>query len=214
MLPQRSRSQRMELPNPFRRRLSRRLVRAARDQSRRTDMSIQELIETLGDRSFGWCIVIFALVNLIPMPIGGNMITSLPLILLTGQMAAGLRQVRLPGFLTRREISRKGFQKLVLRLSPVIRPVERMVRPRYEHMFTPRQEQLLGLLMFFVAVALFMPIPLSGYIPAISLFLVGFGLVERDGLVVLAGAIIGVVAIAVTLLVGGMIIVGVEALAH
>ncbi len=214
MLPQGSRSQRMELPNPFRRRLSRRLVRAARDQSHRADMSIQELIETLGDRSFGWCIVVFALVNLIPMPIGGNMITSLPLILLTGQMAAGLRQVRLPGILTRREISRKGFQKLVLRLSPVIRPVERMVRPRYEHLFTARQEQLLGVLMFFVAIALFMPIPLSGYIPAISLFLVGFGLVERDGLVVLTGVVIGIVAIAVTLLVGGLLLAGFEALAH
>jgi hypothetical protein len=81
-------------------------------------------------------------------------------------------------------------------------------------MFTPRQEQLLGVLMFFVAIALFMPIPLSGYIPAISLFLVGFGLVERDGLVVLAGAVIGMVAIAVTLLVGGLLLAGFEALAH
>jgi hypothetical protein len=115
---------------------------------------------------------------------------------------------------TRRQISRRGFQKLVLRLSPLLRPVERIVRPRYEHMFTPRQEQAVGLLMFAVALALFVPIPLSGYIPAIALFLVGFGLVERDGLVVLGGAMLGMVAIAVTIAVASMIFLGARALAE
>ena len=90
----------IRLGNAIRRGLSRRLVRAARDPERRPDMSLGELIRGLGDRSFGWCIVLFALISMLPMPIGSNMITAIPLILLTGQMALGLPQVWLPDWVT------------------------------------------------------------------------------------------------------------------
>ncbi len=102
-------------------------------------------------------------------------------------MALGLRQVRLPGFITRRQVNRKTFQRVVLRLRPLIRPIERVVRPRHEYVFAPGPERALGVFLFCVAVALFLPIPLSAYGPAIALFVTGFGLVERDGLVTLVG---------------------------
>ncbi len=204
----------MNLPLPFRRRLSRRLVRAARDTGNSATMPIGELVATLGDRSFGWCLVLFSLINMLPMPIGSNMVTSIPVILLTAQMALGLEKVWLPEFVTRRAVGRKGFQKLVLRLGPVIRPVERMVRPRYPFVFAPRVERALGIFLLLVALALFAPIPFSGYIPAAALCLTGIGLVERDGLITLAGVGLGVLAIVVTIVVGGMLILGAEALAR
>lgn len=204
----------LQLSPPLRRRLSRRLVRAAHDPAQSAEMTLGELIETLGERSFGWSIVLFALVNMIPMPIGSNMVTSLPLILLTAQMALGLQQVRLPAFIKRRRISRKGFQKLVLRLGPLIRPVERMLQPRHTYLFDPRLERGLAVFLLLVALALFMPIPLSGYLPATALFVTGVGLVERDGLVALGGVALGAVAIAVTLGVGAMLLAGAQALAH
>lgn len=199
------------LTNPFRRRLSRRLVRAASDRAHRADMSLAELVVTLGDRSFAWLIVVFALVNLIPMPIGSNMVTAIPLILVTGQMAWGLPQVRLPAFLMRRQVSRKGFQKLVLRLGPLIRPVERILRPRHNYLFDPRLERALGVFLLVVSLALFLPIPLSGYLPATALFVTGVGLVERDGLVAVGGLALGVVALGVTVAVGAMIVLGAQA---
>ena len=56
--------------------------------------------------------------------------------------------------------------------------------------------------LFCVALALFLPIPLSAYGPAIALFVTGFGLVERDGLVTLVGVALGMAAIVVTHRVG------------
>jgi hypothetical protein len=204
---------------PLSRGLSRRLVRAAGGRSRAGGelsgdaMRVDELIGTLGDRSFGWCIVLFALVNLMPIPFGGTMITSLPLILVTVQMALGLRELRLPGALMRREIGRKGFQKAVMRLRPLMRPIERVVRPRHAALFTARNEQLLGIVLVAVAVSLFLPIPLSGYLPAAALLVVGIGLVERDGLVALAGMILGMVAVGVTVAVGLAVVLGAQHLA-
>jgi hypothetical protein len=203
----------IKLPIPFRRRLSRRLVRAARDPERTETMAIGEMVDMLGDRSFGWSILLFALVNMIPVPPGGNMITSIPLLLVTAQMALGYQQVWLPQLITRRRISRKGFQRMVLKLGPVIRPVERMMRPRLPMMFSPAAERALGLFLLLVAFALFMPIPLSGYLPATAILVSGIGLVERDGLVTLAGVALGVVAIAVVATIGVMIVAGVERLA-
>ncbi len=202
------------LGNAIRRGLSRRLVRAARDPERRPDMSLGDLIRGLGDRSFGWCIILFALVSMLPMPIGSNMITAIPLILLTGQMALGLRQVWLPGWVMRRQISRKRFQRRVLWFGPLIRPIERIVRPRYAAIFAPRAERGIGVFLLFTAIALFAPIPLSSYLPAISLLFAGIGLVERDGAVVVGSLVLGLVSIVVTVVVTAALLMGVDALTH
>jgi hypothetical protein len=203
-----------DLGNPFRRRLSRRLVRAAHDPGRQPDMTVGELVASLGDRSFGWSIVVFGLVNLLPAPPGATLVTAIPLVLVTGQMALGLRQLWLPGFIMRRAVGRRRFQRLVLWLGPVIRPIERLVRPRRPGVFAQRAERLLGILLFLVSVALMFPIPLSSYLPAIALFVAGIGLVERDGVVTLIGAAFGVVSIVVTATVTGLIVAGVLAVAH
>src|SRR3546814_2513144 len=66
------------------------------------------------------------------MPPGSNMITGVPLLLLTAQMVLGFSHVRLPDFIDRRPVPRRGFQRAVLRLRPVLRPLERIIRPRLE----------------------------------------------------------------------------------
>jgi hypothetical protein len=121
--------------------------------------------------------------------------------------------VWLPGFVTRRRVGRKTFQRVVLRLRPLIRPVERMVRPRHQWVFAPGPERALGVFLLCVAIALLLPIPLSAYGPAAALFVSGFGLVERDGLVTLAGVGLGVVAIAVTVASATAIYLGAVAVA-
>lgn len=207
----------IDLRTPFRRRLSRRLVRAARESAEigdSDDMLIGDLVEILGDRSFGWCILVFALVNFLPMPFGSDMVTSIPLLLLTGQMALGMSRVRLPKFVLRIRVGRRRFQRLVLWLGPAMRPIERLVRPRYGHIFLPRSERALGCFLFLVSVALFAPIPFSGYVPAASLSLAAIGLIERDGLLALAGVVLGVVAIVLTVLMGTMLFLGADALVH
>jgi hypothetical protein len=129
-------------------------------------------------------------------------------------MAAGFDHVRLPRFITRREVNRRGFQRLVLRLKPVIQWIEKIVRTRHVWLFQPKNERIIGLLLLAVSLALFVPIPLSGFIPATALFITAFGLIERDGLVTLSGIALGVISILITLIVGGMLWAGVYALAQ
>lgn len=153
----------------------------------------------LGDKSFGWAILFFALINMIPAPYGSTLITAPPLILLTAQLALGYRHLRLPGIITRRRVSVPGMRRLVVRLRRLVRPLERFVRPRRDWVFTRRNERLIGIALCTVSLALFLPMPLTGFIPAFALLISALALVERDGTLMLIGLGIGAVAIMVTL---------------
>jgi hypothetical protein len=197
--------------------VSRLLFRAAGRpaESRPADddtVTVGTMIVALGDRSFGWTMLLFALVNMVPMPIGSTLITAVPLMLLSGQMALGFRHIRLPEFVSRISVGRRRFKSLVLRLKPALRRIERVVRPRLLWLFSRRNERLVGAVLFAVACALFIPLPGSGFIPATALLISSIGLVERDGLVLSGGLVLGAVSIVITIAVAGAVIAGFEAL--
>lgn len=192
--------------------VSRALFRAAGTPSDGDDVSVGTMILGLGDRSFGWSILLFALVNMVPMPVGSTLFTAIPLLLLTGQMVLGLRHIALPGFVSRIRVGRRRFKGVIVRMRPVFRRVERVVRPRMLWLFSRQNERLVGVLLFAVAFALFLPMPGSGFIPATALLISAIGLVERDGVVLTAGLALGVVSIVITIVVAAALIAGIEAL--
>src|SRR3546814_16692804 len=106
-------------------------------------------------------------------------------------MVLGFSYVALPRFIAERRVSRRGFQRIVLRMKPVLRPLERIIRPRLAWLFERHSERLLGAFLFLVAFALFLPIPLSGFLPPFALFIAGLRLAERDGVVTLLGLPLG-----------------------
>lgn len=201
----------LDHPVPAKRSMARSLLLAV-DGRRDAEVSIGTILAGLGERSFAWSILLFAMLNLVPMPFGSNMVTAIPLILLTGQLALGYSRIRLPAAIDRRTVSRDRFRRMVIRLKPVMRPIERIVHPRHSWLFHPRAERVTGLLLFAVSLVLFAPIPMSGWIPAFALFVTALGLVERDGLIVMIGLVIGAFSILLTVLVLTALAAGASAL--
>jgi hypothetical protein len=191
--------------------MSRSLLMALRRRGDASAVPLGEVLTDLGNRSFGWSIMVFGLINLIPMPIGSQMVTGIPLLLLTAQMALGFSHVRLPAFVNSRRVRRRRFQGVVLWMQPVLQPLERIIQPRQGWLFQASCERLVGAYLFLVALALFLPIPLSGFISAFALFLAGVGLAERDGIVTLLGLLVGLVALGITIAAAVTIFVGVRA---
>ena len=185
-------------PAPPRRSLSWSLLRAVGRYRHLQVVPLGRILADQGQRSFGWSILLFSIVNLLPLPFGSNVVTAIPLLLLTGQMALAYPFVRLPAFITRRAVSRRGFQRVVLRLKPLLRPVERVIRPRPPDLFGLEAERWIGGFLFLVSAALFLPIPFSGLISATAMLVTAMGLLERDGVVTLLGLGLGLVAILVT----------------
>ncbi|GAA0292927.1 exopolysaccharide biosynthesis protein [Rhodovulum strictum] len=188
------------------------ILRTSRAQHRAGNLTLGGLLAGLGERSFGWAIVVFSLVTILPLPPGSSVITALPVLVTTFQMLLGFPHVRLPGPLARLRIDPDKLRLTLLRLRPVTRRLERRLRPRLVALFAPRHEPLLGLALFVIAFTLFLPVPGSGWFPAISLFIVGVGLVERDGLVAVLGLAFGAFSVLLTVAIVLSLAEGAEAI--
>lgn len=195
-----------------RRRLSWMLLRAVGRYRTLDRVPLERILADQGQRSFGWAIMLFAFVNLLPLPFGSNVVTALPLLLLTGQMALGYDHVRLPGLITRQTVPRRGFQRIILKLKPLLRPIERVIRPRPPEVFSLRAERRIGAFLFLVSAALFLPIPFSGLTSATALLVTAMGLLERDGVVTCLGLVLGGVAILITGAAAAALVFGVQSL--
>jgi hypothetical protein len=79
---------------------------------------------------------------------------------------------------------------------------ERLLTPRLVVIARPPMEYVTGIVCLVMAVILFLPIPLGNMLPALAICLLSLGVLERDGICVLAGM---ATAILSTVLVSGIV---------
>jgi hypothetical protein len=155
-------------------------------------ISLGEIADAMADRSFGAFLVVFCLPNLIPLPPGSTFILGLPLVFIAFQMAfSRLDTIWLPKKLHQYSFDNQGFARVLDKFEPWMEKAERFIRPRYWSGQTRLYERLLGLFALFLAIVIFLPIPLGNMGPAYALALMGLGLTERDGLCIFAGILLG-----------------------
>lgn len=112
--------------------------------------------------------------------------SACPLVLLTAQLLIGRPKPWLPAFIRNRSFARSEFATVVGRLVPWLERAERLVRPRLLTLSEPTGERLIGLAALLLALLLFAPLPFGNMLPGLALF--GIGLIERDGVAIIAGA--------------------------
>lgn len=165
--------------------LSRILWELSQD-AQRERIAISDLLLALGDRATGALIFIFAFPNVLPTPPGTSSILGAPLIFLAAQLMLG-RAPWLPAFVANRSMARADFSTLVKRIVPWLQRAESLLRPRLSSLVLPPMEHLIGFLSLLLAVLLVLPIPLGNVLPALAISLLALGVLERDGVWVLAG---------------------------
>lgn len=157
----------------------------AHDESR-DRIAVGDLLASLGDRALAALLFVFAVPNVLPVPPGTSTILGAPLVFLAAQLAFGLR-LWLPAFIARRTMTRTDFAALVRRIGPWLARAERLLRPRATRLVSPPMEYLVGLVCLLLAVVLVLPVPLGNMLPALAISLFALGIMERDGLWILAG---------------------------
>ena len=168
------------------------LFALAHDRARER-VAIGDLLDALGDRAVGALMFIFAVPNVLPVPPGVSTVLGTPLIFLSGQLMLGMKPW-LPAVITRRSFSREDFATLVRRVVPWLVRAERLLRPRASALARPPVENLVGLVCLLLACVLVLPIPLGNTLPALSISLLALGVLERDGLWIVAGLVASAVA--------------------
>ena len=164
------------------------------------------LIEPLHERAFGFLLLILALPNFVPVPIGIGGPMGV-LVSLTGlQMLLGMDRPWLPRILRERALPRASAEKILALARPLLERLERLCRPRLERLTWHPTSLFSGLLLIVVGFLLALPIPFTNYPFGLLLLTYGVALIERDGAVLLAAWAASLAAIGVALGASGMII--------
>lgn len=152
----------------------------------------------LRDRAFAILVVLLGLPNCLPMPPPIPLVCGLLLALVAVQILAGRSAPWLPSALLRRSVPQDAVARAVARALPVLEKLERWSRPRIELLDSPLAHRLIGFVLFAFALGLIVAAPVIGQIPlGLGVCLIGLGLVERDGVVVVAGLVFGAIGLAV-----------------
>lgn len=182
-------------PGAAPRRLSQIFTDLAADAS--GPVSVGTIRDALGDRSLAALLVLFAALNLLPLPPGATLVLGLPLILVSAQMALGYRNAWLPRAFVEKTIEAERFRSASRRLVPLLQRLERLVRPRHWPFSQITADRVIGLVALVLSIAVTLPIPLGNWLPAFAIAIVGLALSERDGLFFVFGVATGAVSLAI-----------------
>lgn len=170
------------------------LLRQIAEDPGRERISLEDLLVVMKARAFGALLLVFAFPNILPSPPGLAGVLGLPLLFLASQMMLG-QSPWLPRFIAKRSLPRGTFQAMVTRATPWLHRAERLLRVRLQPLASAPAQRVLGGFVLILAVALALPIPFANMAPAVAICIIGLGILERDGLSVLVGAIAGLAAL-------------------
>ncbi|SEP12440.1 Uncharacterized conserved protein [Luteibacter sp. UNC138MFCol5.1] len=162
------------------------LLRAALMSTPGERITVEQLLEPLRRRAFGFLLLLLAIPNFIPVPLGIGGVMGVLVIALGVEMLIGLEHPWIPGFLRRRTMSREGLLRFLDRIAPVTRRLERICKPRVQRLTRRPFTFVSGAIMILVGILLALPIPFTNYVFGAMLIAFAFALVERDGILLLA----------------------------
>lgn len=184
----------------FRRRRASDLLLDALNGIDHGEVTIQYIMDSLRDRAYGIVLLLFALPNCVPMPPGLSSIVGIPLIFFGIQLALGEPRPWLPRFLAQKSINRDKLTSFVDKaVKTVFRQIEIICRPRLIWFAGPRAERAIGALVALFGVSVTIPMPFTNFLPALGVAIISLGLLEEDGAAVIAGILVGLFGLAVTL---------------
>ena len=179
-------------------RLSEDLRGLLRDAAGR-DLTIGELESVLQGRGVTLFMLLMSLPFCFPIAIPGLSIPFGAVILLLGLRIAMGRKPSLPAFILKKQVKAKVLDRIVNVGLKITTRLEKIAKPRMHFLRrSPAMIKLIGVGLASAGFQLLLPlpplIPLSNTIPAISVVLLIAGLTERDGVFVLAGYCVNLLA--------------------
>ena len=196
------------IPQPLA--LSQRLARiVAEDGPDR--LSFTELATQLHSRAWGGLLLIFAAINLLPLPPGTSAFFALPILIVSAQMVFGRSTPWFPARLNRRGVTKQELGRLIGKIEWLEMRIERVLKPRLPGLTGPTATRIIGVVCFILALVAAVPVPLFHVAPAAAIVLFGLALIYRDGALVIAAAVASVLSLVVDALIIGS---GVVALSY
>jgi hypothetical protein len=172
--------------------------------------TLGNITELFGPRSFALVFVLLMALPALPLPTGGaTHVLEVVTMLVALQLVVGRRCIWLPARWQRLQLAGPSRRKLLNALLRRIRWFERFSRPRATWLFDHRPTtSAFGLLVFVLTLSAFLAPPFSGLdtLPSLGVVVIGLGVLNRDIVLALAGAVIGAVGVATVLALGDLVV--------
>ncbi|PPT05730.1 exopolysaccharide synthesis protein ExoD-related protein [Geitlerinema sp. FC II] len=190
--------------------LSTELHRYFFSEERLDRVKLSDVIEIAGERSFGFLFVLLSLPSALPIPAPGYSIPfGIVMLWLALQLVAGRERPYFVQHWLDRDISLSTVQGVLKKGLPWLQRVEVLSRPRLSYVCTSVVGRVvLGLAIALMSVSMMVPIPGTNTLPAMGIFITGFGLLEDDGAISLMGLVVCAMGATLTTLI---VIFGYEA---
>ena len=179
--------------------LSRELYRYFCEEERANQVYLADFLELTKERIFGFLFVILSLPSALPVPAPGYSIPfGVLMFLLAMQMVLGAEEPWFPKRVRDYQLDLKKVQGLITKGVPWLQRLENLARPRLSYICTSfGGRAILGSAIALMSVSMMIPIPGTNTLPAIGIFIIGFGLQEDDGAICLAGLVVCLLALVV-----------------
>lgn len=164
------------------------MTRRLADESGPDGLTVGELLDRLDERAFGLAILLMAIPCLVPGLYGPPQILGLPIILFAGQMLIGRTEPWLPAGLLSRRTPKAWLVGMAEFAERRLRWMERIARPRLQVFAKGAGERIAALMMIVATICIV--IPFTNTVPSVALALLALGVLQRDGLLTIAGSAI------------------------
>ena len=173
-------------------------------------MTVGEIKNALHERGFGILMAIAALPICLPIPVppGYTTFFSIPLFIFSVQMTLGMQAPWLPAWIEKKSIKRLYLEKIVAKLNPWLKKIENRMQPRMTYIGVHTWERIIGIFSFVFALSIALPLPLTNFAPGWGILVMSLGLLNRDGVTILIGMIIGTIGIGLTMIILVMLWMG------
>ncbi len=161
------------------------LLKKIEEMEGEDQIPVGEITEVIGGRAHGLVLLILSLPETIPM-VGLSAILAAPIFILGVVLVIRGADPPVPEWVRRRSLPRKKVQGAIRRTRPVVRWLDRVVRPRWNRLATAGRLQ--GTICIVMALLLAIPIPGVNILAAAAVAGVGLGILQRDGLVIAMAA--------------------------
>ncbi|KJS25665.1 MAG: polysaccharide synthesis protein exod [Hyphomonadaceae bacterium BRH_c29] len=164
--------------------------------------SLREIFDQLDESAFGAGLFLLALPCCIPFLYGVPQVVALPMMALAVQMAMGKEQPWLPDALGTRKINRDGLTAMAKGGRKWLGWIETFSKPRLTTITGPRSERLVGVILCLFCASILVPLPMTNTVPGFAVALAAFGLINKDGFLVVIGCLLGFVWVSSLLILG------------
>lgn len=174
------------------------------------DKTLVGLDKVFGDRTFAILFMFMMATSALPIPTAGvTDVFAVVTIIFAFQMMFGRNSLWLPKRWRKMKLGKLFTKRLLPKLVKLLKWLEKFSTPRMTWVFRGRtSDAIIGLIVAILAASTITAPPFSGLdtLPALGIVVIAAGIILKDGVMAIAGLVIGIGGIVVQLLLGKAVI--------